>query len=79
MAIFVALILVIASAGGAEFQDTRTYNENELKKLLPAVVIAEIPPVVMPKELESQKRHLWLAGATACLVMMMMLAGTAVS
>jgi polysaccharide biosynthesis transport protein len=79
MAIAIGLILGLVSAGGAEFLDDRIYKETELKKFLPAAVIAEIPPVVTPDEGKSQRREVWVAAITACVVMMMMLAGTAVA
>jgi polysaccharide chain length determinant protein (PEP-CTERM system associated) len=79
IAVFAGLVLGVVSAGGAEFLDDRIYNEDKLKKLLPAAVIAEIPPVVSLHEEKSQRRQVWLAGLTGCLVVMMMLAGAALT
>jgi len=79
IAIVIGLVLGLVTAGGAEFLDDRIYSEVELKKLLPAAVIAEIPPVISPHEEKSQQREIWLAGLAACLVFIMMVAGTAVA
>jgi len=79
MAIAIGLVLGLVSAGGAEFVDDHIYSETELKKFLPAAVIAEIPSVVTPDEKRSQRKKVWVDSITACVVMMMMLAGTAVA
>ena len=52
------LVLGGVVAGGAEFLDDRVYTEAELKKLIPAEVIVEIPAIVTPAEQTRQAREL---------------------
>src|SRR5215472_1058073 len=77
MALFAGLVLGLLCAGGTEFLDDRVHSEAALKKLLPAQVIAEIPPVVTVTDEKSSRRAAWAAALTAGLVLMMMSAGTA--
>jgi hypothetical protein len=59
--------------------DDRMYEEKELKKMLPAQVIAEIPSIVNPADEKRATRKLWLGWATAAVVFVTILAGSAIS
>jgi polysaccharide biosynthesis transport protein len=73
------LALGVVIAGAFEFMDDRLYNEKELKKMLPAQVIAEIPAMVDLADQQRDTRQLWLGWATAALVFVTILAGSAIS
>jgi polysaccharide chain length determinant protein (PEP-CTERM system associated) len=73
------LALGVVVAGAFEFMDERVYNEKELKRLLPAEVIAEIPAIVNPADVQSVTRKIWLGWATAAVVIVTILAGSAIS
>lgn len=75
----IGLALGVVVAGAFEFLDDRLYNAKEIRKLLPADVIGEIPAIVNVSDAESAKRKLWLAWATAAVVLVVILAGSAFS
>lgn len=66
-------------AGGAEFLDDRVYTEAELKKLVPAEVIVEIPAVIGPEEQRRQTRQLRVRIAAAAAVVLVIIIGLAVT
>ncbi|HTT18304.1 MAG TPA: hypothetical protein VMG82_05140, partial [Candidatus Sulfotelmatobacter sp.] len=73
----IALGLVVVAL--LEMMDDRLYSEKEIKDLLPVSVIAEIPVIVNPADEVRAKRTLWLGWATAAVVLMTILAGSAFS
>jgi polysaccharide chain length determinant protein (PEP-CTERM system associated) len=75
----VGLALGVGVAGAFEFMDDRMYDEKELKKLLPAEVMAEIPAIVNLADEQSATRKVWLGWATAAVVFVTILAGSAIS
>lgn len=75
----IGLALGLVVAGAFEFLDDRMYNEKELKKMLPAQVIAEIPAIVSLSDEQRESRKLWLGWATAAVVFATILAGSAIS
>jgi polysaccharide biosynthesis transport protein len=75
----IGLALGAAVAGAFEFMDDRMYDEKQLKKLLPAEVIAEIPAIVNPADEKSATLKVWLGWATAAVVFVTILAGSAIS
>jgi succinoglycan biosynthesis transport protein ExoP len=75
----IGLALGAAVVGAFEFMDDRMYNEKELKKLLPAEVMAEIPAIVNLADEQSATRKVWLGWATAAVVFVTILAGSAIS
>jgi succinoglycan biosynthesis transport protein ExoP len=75
----IGLALGVISAGGAEYLDDRLHDEASLKKLLPANVIAEIPPLTTPDEQLADARKLHLAWLSGIAVGMVMLVGSALS
>jgi polysaccharide biosynthesis transport protein len=75
----IGLALGIVVAGAFEFMDDRMYDEKALKKLLPAEVIAEIPAIVNVADQQSATLKVWLGWATAAVVFVTILAGSAIS
>ncbi len=75
----IGLALGAAVAGAFEFMDDRMYDEKALKKLLPAEVIAEIPAIVNVADQQSANLKVWLGWATAAVVFVTILAGSAIS
>lgn len=69
----VGIALGILVAGGFEFFDPRIYSEKDIKALLPAVVVSEIPEVVLPADLaRTQKRLRFIWAATGAVVFIIM-------
>jgi len=64
---------------GAELVDNRIHNENTLKKLIQIPVLSEIPSVSTDKEKRAERRDGWLVWATASLMVVSILAGSALS
>ena len=75
----VGLLLGVGVGWGAEMMDDRVYDEQELKGLLPVSVVSEIPVITSPADEKSEQRRLWLGWATAALVFVAILAGSAIS
>jgi hypothetical protein len=59
--------------------DDRLYNAKEIRDLLPAEVIGEIPDIVNVSDAQIATRKLWLGWATAVVVFGIILAGSAFS
>ena len=66
-------------AGAFEMMDDRMYDVKELKKLLPAEVIGEIPVIENFADQQRAKRKLIIGWATAGAVFVIILAGSAIS
>jgi polysaccharide chain length determinant protein (PEP-CTERM system associated) len=79
MGLMLGILLGGVFAAGAEFIDDRLYDEKELKKMLPVVVISEIPDIVTAEEVSRQQKVVWLGRAAAGLVLASILLGTAIS
>lgn len=75
----VGLALGLVVAGAFEMLDDRLHSSKEIRKLLPADVIGEIPVIVNTSDLHNAKRKLWLSWATAAVVFVTILAGSAFS
>jgi polysaccharide biosynthesis transport protein len=75
----VGIMLGIVVAGAFEMMDDRVHNERELKNLLPAEVIADIPAILSPVDEAKGRRNALVGWATAALVFVTILAGTAIS
>ncbi len=73
------LALGVVVAGAFEMKDDRVYGEKELKNLLPAMVIAEIPAIVSDVDERRERKWMWLGWATAAVVGATILAGSAFS
>ena len=79
MGLAIGLALGVVVAGAFEMMDDRLYSEKEIKKLLPADIIAEIPAIVTAADFEDDRRKLWLGWASAAVVFAVILAGSAFS
>jgi polysaccharide biosynthesis transport protein len=77
--VMVGLMLGLGVAGTFEKLDDRVYSETELKKLLPVSVISEIPVVSDPAGQTAERNRVVLGLATAALVFVAILAGSAFS
>jgi polysaccharide biosynthesis transport protein len=75
----VGLALGVMVAGAFEVMDDRMHNQKELKKLLAAEVIAEIPAIVNVADAAHAQRKQWLGWATAAAVFATILVGSAFS
>jgi polysaccharide chain length determinant protein (PEP-CTERM system associated) len=75
----VGLALGVGVAGAVEMMDDRVYNEQELKRLLPASVLAEIPVIITPSHERAEQKKMWLGWAAAAVTCAAILAGSAIS
>jgi polysaccharide chain length determinant protein (PEP-CTERM system associated) len=73
---FVGLVLGVGSAGMAEFADDRVYKQSEIKKLVRADMLIELPPVLSTKDEDTQRRMRWLAVSMGSAAFVVMMAGT---
>ena len=79
MGLGLGLALGVVVAGLFEMMDDRLHDQKELKKLLPANVIAEIPAILNLADEQRANRKLWFGWVTAGLVLATILAGSAFS
>jgi len=79
MGLGIGLALGVLVAGGLEFFDDRLYSEKDIKDLLPAAVIAEIPDILSPADEARGKRKLLLDWAMTAAAFLVILAAAAVS
>ncbi|PYX10838.1 MAG: hypothetical protein DMG88_01060, partial [Acidobacteria bacterium] len=75
----VGLLLSGVMTAGAELVDDRIHDEKTLKKLIQIPVLSEIPSVSTDKEKRAERRDGWLVWATASLMVVSILAGSALS
>jgi polysaccharide chain length determinant protein (PEP-CTERM system associated) len=75
----VGLFLGVALAGGSEFLDDRIHSEKELKAMIPAGVLSEIPGISTVEEQRKQIRSIRLAWIAGAFVFASILMGTAFS
>ena len=75
----IGMVLGGAFAGGFEFLDDRLYSEEELKKLIPVDVIAEIPLISTGEEDRNRRLQLGLLWATAAVIVVSIAIGSAYS
>ena len=75
----VGIAFGLVVAGAFEMLDDRLHNSEEIRKLLPAEVIGEIPAIVNESDAQIANRRIWLGWATAALVFVTILAGSAFS
>jgi hypothetical protein len=59
--------------------DDRLYSEKEIQDMMPVPVISEIPMIVTLFDERSAKKRIWLGWATAAIVVVSILAGSAYS
>ncbi|HZR66799.1 MAG TPA: hypothetical protein VFA85_16775 [Terriglobales bacterium] len=65
--------------GAFEMLDDRVHSEKEIKDLLPVPVISEIPVVINAADEHQARRQMWAAWATAAIVVVTILMGSAFS
>jgi uncharacterized protein involved in exopolysaccharide biosynthesis len=75
----VGLVLGGGCAAAAEYSDGRLHSERELKKLVAAPLLADIPPLLTPEEEGSQKRQDWVTGFAAATVLCCIFLGFAIT
>jgi len=79
----IGLLVGLALGAGvvwtSEMMDDRVYSEVELRKLLPVLVLSEIPVIHDPTDERRQQRKDWIGWATAAVVLATIVAGSAVS
>ncbi|HVT98297.1 MAG TPA: Wzz/FepE/Etk N-terminal domain-containing protein [Acidobacteriaceae bacterium] len=75
----VGLVFGAASVAGFEFMDDRLHSESEISDLLPVPVICEIPTVSNAIDEQVNRRKMLIGWATATVVAMVILAGSAIS
>jgi succinoglycan biosynthesis transport protein ExoP len=73
------LALGVVVVGAFEAMDDRLHTAKEIRKLLPADVIGEIPPILNFSDAQQASRHLWLGWITAAIVFTTILVGSAFS
>jgi succinoglycan biosynthesis transport protein ExoP len=79
MGLGIGLALGVVVAGAFEMFDDRLHDSKEIRKLLPADVIGEIPAIVNVSDAQVARRKLWLGWVTAAVVFVTILAGSAFS
>jgi hypothetical protein len=75
----VGLVLGVVVAGAFEFADDRIHSEKELKALLPASILSEIPEVVRPADDAKNRRRLVFNWVVTVLVLAAVITGATVS
>jgi succinoglycan biosynthesis transport protein ExoP len=75
----VGLALGAGVVAAFEMVDDRLYSEKEIQEMIPAPVISEIPVIVNLCDEQSAKKKVWLGWATAGVVAVTILAGSAFS
>jgi polysaccharide chain length determinant protein (PEP-CTERM system associated) len=65
--------------GILEFLDDRLHSDKEIKKMLPAAVISEVPEILTAKDKQHGARRIVFGWAVAALVLICILAGSAFS
>ncbi len=79
MGLGIGLALGVVVAGTFEMFDGRLHNAKEIRKLLPADVIGEIPAIVNVSDAQIARRKMWLGWAIAAVVFATILLGSAFS
>ncbi len=77
--LFCGIVLAGIFTAGAEMMDDRLYSEKELKELVNADVISEIPNIITAADHHRHRRVLWLQWASAVVVLAIIAAGSAIS
>lgn len=75
----IGLALGVVVAGAFEFMDDRLHNVKDIRKMLPAEVIGEIPVIVSLSDSQDANRKIWLGWAMAAFVFGTILVGSAFS
>jgi succinoglycan biosynthesis transport protein ExoP len=75
----IGILLGIGCTAAFEFLDDRLYSEEEIKELLPADVLTEIPLIINAADQQQALRTWWVGWLTAALVLGTILLGSAYS
>jgi hypothetical protein len=59
--------------------DDKVYEEKAIEKLLPVAIISEIPSISIVADLQAERKQMWVGWATAAVISIMILLGSAVS
>jgi capsular polysaccharide biosynthesis protein len=73
------LVVGVLVAAGLEFADDRMHRDSDLKEMLPATILSEIPEVVRPTDEAKKRRGRVLSWAATSLIVFMILAGATIS
>jgi uncharacterized protein involved in exopolysaccharide biosynthesis len=79
MGLGVGLVLGLIVVGGFELTDGRLYSEQQIKSMLPMLIISEVPEVVNAKDTRDRKRRLVLGWVVTAIVAAIILSGTVFS
>jgi polysaccharide chain length determinant protein (PEP-CTERM system associated) len=79
MGFVVGAVLGALIVGILEFLDDRLHSDKQIKKLLPAAVISEVPEILTVKDKDGDARRIVIGWAMASLVLICILAGSAFS
>jgi len=79
MGLGIGIGLGLLVAGAFEFLDDRLYDAKDIRKLLPAEVVGEIPAIVNTSDAQIATRNVWIGWATAGFVFATILIGSAFS
>ena len=73
------LAMGILVAIGFEFADDRIHNEADLRSMLPAAILSEVPEVVHASDISKRNRRLALGWAVSTIAVLAILTGTTIS
>ena len=79
MGLGIGMALGLAAVFAFEFLDDRMHSESEIKAMLSAPVLGEIPEVLSPLDVRTSKRKLVVGWVTTGFVVVTILAGSAFS
>jgi polysaccharide chain length determinant protein (PEP-CTERM system associated) len=77
--VLAGLALGIVTVVVLEFMDNRLHSEKEIESLLPIMILSEIPDIVSPSDEKSHKKRIVLGWAMGAVVLVTILAGSALS
>lgn len=79
MGLMVGIVLGGGTVAGMEMAGGKVHTEREIKKLVPFEILAEIPTLQTVEEQAATRRGNLLAGAAAALILLCILAGSALT
>jgi polysaccharide chain length determinant protein (PEP-CTERM system associated) len=79
MGLIAGFVLGAGAVFAAEYSDPRLHTERELKKLISAPLLADVPPLLTPEEESKLKRQDWVTVFAASVILCCMFAGFAIT